>query len=65
MKPIKFYVTFKVDARFTAEVEADDLETARKIAEKQFSETDFGEAEDIDGDIVTIEDEAGGYLYEK
>ena len=39
-----YYVTFKIDARFVAGVEADSLEEARKKAEEAFSDADFGEA---------------------
>lgn len=61
----KYFVKFKVDARYVAEVETDALEEAKKEAEYAFSNADFGEAEDIDGEIVNIEDENGNFVYEK
>ena len=60
-----YYVTFKIDARFVAGVEADSLEEARKKAEEAFSDADFGEATDIDGEAIIAEDENGNYVWEK
>ena len=37
----------------------------KEQAEYKFSGVDFGEATDIDGEIVTVEDADGNYLYEK
>ena len=61
----KYFVRMKIDARYTTEVEADSIEEAKKKAEENFSNADFGEASDIDGDVVVIEDPDGNYLYEK
>lgn len=60
-----YYVTFKVDARYTAMVDADSLEEAKREAEYEFQEADLNEMECIDGEIVIVEDEKGDYLYEK
>lgn len=60
-----YFVKMKIDARYTTEVEADSLEEARKKAEENFSNADFGEASDIDGNVVVIEDSDGNYVYEK
>ena len=62
---MKYYVTFKVDARYIAEVEADNSKEAKKKAENSFSNADFGAAEDIDGVAVTVEDEDGNYIWEQ
>lgn len=43
----KFYVTYKVEGRYIAEVKADSLEEARKEAEFEYENADFGELEDI------------------
>lgn len=64
-KTQKYYVKFKVDARFVAEVEAESLEDAKKKATEAFQNADFGEAEDIDADMISVTDENGNYLYEK
>ena len=61
----KFYVTFKIDARYVAEVEASNVEEAKKKASEAFSDADFGAAEDIDGEVIVVEDENGNYVWEK
>ena len=60
----KYYVKFKVDARYVVEVDADTLEEAKEKGEYEFSGADFGEAEDIDGEIIIVENENGDFLYE-
>ena len=60
----KYWVTYKVEARYIAEVEADDIEEAKKKAESEYFDADFGVAEDIDGEPIIIEDEAGNYVWE-
>lgn len=62
---MKYYVKFKVDARFVAEVEADSIEEARVKASASFSDADFGAAEDIDGEAVDVEDADGNCVWEK
>lgn len=59
---MKYYVTYKVEARYIAEVEADNLEEARKKANEEFCDADFGVAEDIDGEEIIVEDESGNYV---
>lgn len=60
----KYWVTYKVEARYIAEVDADDIEEAKKKAESEYIDADFGEAEDIDGEPIIIEDEKGNYVWE-
>lgn len=60
-----YYVTFKIEARFVAGVEADSLEEARKKAEEAFSDADFGAATDIDGEPIIVEDEKGNFVWEE
>lgn len=62
---MKYYVTYKVEARYVAEVEADNLEEAMKKAESEYIDADFGVAEDIDGEKIIVEDENGNYVWEK
>lgn len=62
---MKYYVTHRISARYVVEVDAENIEEAKKEAEIKFSEADFGEAEDIDGTLIVIEDENGNYLYER
>lgn len=60
----KYWVTYKVEARYIAEVEADDIEEAKKKAESEYIDADFGVAEDIEGEPIIIEDEKGNYVWE-
>lgn len=62
---MKYYVTFKIDARYVAEVEADNLAEARRKAGEEFCDADFGVAEDIDAEDIMVEDENGNYLWER
>lgn len=61
----KYYIKFKVDARYVVEVEANTLEEAKEKGKSEFSDADFGEAEDIDGEIISVENENGDFLYEQ
>ena len=62
---MKYYVTYKVEARYVAEVEADNLEEAMEKAESEYIDADFGVAKDIEGEKIIIEDENGNYVWEK
>ena len=61
---MKYYVTYKIDSRYIAEVEADSVEEALKNAEKEYCDADFGVAEDIDGEPIIVEDENGNFVWE-
>jgi hypothetical protein len=61
----EYYVTYKIEARYVAAVEAESLEEARKKAEEMYENTDFGEMECIAGDQIMIEDEDGNYVWER
>lgn len=64
----KFWVTYKIDARYVAEVEvedANDLTAIRRKGIDAFMDADFGEASDIDAVAVVIEDENDNYVWEK
>ena len=60
-----YYVTYRIDARFVAEVEADTLDEAMEQAEWRYCDADFGEARDIDGCQIVIEDESGNFVWER
>lgn len=62
---MKYYVTYKVEARYIAEVEADSLKEAMEKAESEYIDADFGVAEDIDSEAIIVEDENGNYIWEK
>lgn len=60
-----YYVSYKIDARFVVGVHADNTEDAMKKANDVYLDADFGEASDITGDIIIVEDENGEYVWEK
>jgi hypothetical protein len=60
-----YKVVFRFSARYITEVKADDIEKAKVIAEEKYTEADFGEAEDIDGELRFIEDEQGRRILDK
>ena len=60
-----YYVTYKIDARYIAEVEADNLEEAKNKALDKYQDADFGEAVDIDGEAIIVENERGNFIWEK
>ena len=62
---MKYYVTYKIEARYVAKVEADSLEMAMKKAEIKYLDADFGMAQDIDGEAIIVENENGEYVWEK
>lgn len=62
---MKYYVTYKVEARYIAEVDAESLEEAMEKAESEYIDADFGAAEDIDGEKIIVEDENGNYVWER
>lgn len=52
---MKYWVTYKIEARYTAKVDADSIEEAIDKSRDEWYETDFGEAEDIDGEPIIVE----------
>lgn len=62
---MKYYVTYKIEARYIAEVEADNIEEARDKAGESFLDADFGVLKNICGQDIIIEDENGNYVWEK
>lgn len=60
-----FYVTFKLDARYIAEVRAKDAQEALQKAKSAYLDADFGAAEDINGEPIIVEDENGDFVWEK
>lgn len=63
-KNMKQYAVYEVTGRYVVEVESNSVEDTIKQSEVKFSEADFGEAQDIDGKIIAVEDEEGNYIYE-
>lgn len=62
---MKYYVTYRIDARYIAEVEADNLEEAMKKGQYEYYDADFGVARDIDAEAIMVEDEYGNFVFEK
>ena len=62
---MEYYVTYKVEARYIATVEADSTEEALELATSEFSDADFGAASDIDGEPIIAEDEKGKLVWKK
>lgn len=62
---MKYYVTYRIDARYIAEVEAYSLEEAKKKADEEWCDADFGAAQDIDREPIIVEDENGNFVWEK
>ena len=60
---MKYYVTYAINAFYVAEVEADNLEEARKKAVDKYCEADFGEITDADGDQLMVEDEDDNVIW--
>lgn len=60
----KYYVNFAVNGRFCAEVSGKDLKTIEKAGWNALYEADFGDAEDIDSKLISIEDEEGNIIKE-
>lgn len=55
----KFIVRFRVDCRQNVEVEAEDMEKAIEAAKEAFMDADLSDAEYVDADPVSVEDEDG------
>lgn len=62
---MKYTVTFKVDGRFKTEVSADSADEAAVKANDDYYGANFGEVEVVEGEIISIEDETGEFVYEK
>ena len=61
----KYYARFKIDARYEVGVDSEDIEAAKEDATYEFEGANFGEAIDIDGELISIEDVHGNFLWEK
>lgn len=59
-----YYITYKVDGRYEAQVEAETLDEAFEIAETEFTECDIGDLMDVEGKPIIVEDENGQYVWE-
>ena len=58
----RVYAWFRIEGRCTVEVDAKTPEDLEKKARIGFEESDFGDIEVIDGEVVHYETEEGRYL---
>ena len=59
----KYKVTMKVEGFFEVEVEAENVDQARRSAIDKYCDADFGQLKDPDAKIVTVEDEDNVWHY--
>lgn len=59
----KYKVTMKVGGCFEAEVEAENVDQARRTAIDKYYDADFGQLKDSDAKIVVVEDEDNIWHY--
>ena len=68
---VLYTVNYKVEAKYATEIEMlryrnpkEQIEEIKKLAAANFSDADFGEAFDIDGVEISVEDEHGNTIWE-
>ena len=59
----KYKVTMKVDGYFEVEVDAENVDQARRTAIDKYCDADFGQLKDPDAKIITVEDEDNIWHY--
>ena len=59
----KYKVTMNVDGYFEVEVEAENVDQARRTAIDKYYGADFGQLKDPDAKIVVVEDEDNIWHY--
>ena len=59
----KYKVTMNVDGYFEVEVEAENVDQARRSAIDKYCDADFGQLKDPDAKIVVVEDEDNIWHY--
>lgn len=59
----KYKVTMKVEGYFNVEVEAENVDQARRTAIDKYYVADFGQLKDPDAKIVVVEDEDNIWHY--
>lgn len=59
----KYKVTMKVEGYFEAEVDAENVDQARRTAIDKYYGADFGQLKDSDAKIVVVEDEDNIWHY--
>lgn len=59
----KYKVTMKVEGYFNVEVDAENVDQARRTAIDKYYGADFGQLKDPDAKIVVVEDEDNIWHY--
>ena len=59
------YVTIHLTGSYNVEVEATSIEDAKNKALEAFFDADFGQADEVDGEVFCIEDGNGKRLFEE
>ena len=59
----KYKVTMNVEGCFEVEVEAENVDQARRTAIDKYYDADFGQLKDSDAKIVVVEDEDNIWHY--
>ena len=59
----KYKVTMKVEGCFEVEVEAENVDQARRTAIDKYYDADFGQLKDPDAKIIMVEDEDNIWYY--
>lgn len=63
---MRYCVTYKVDARYTTVVEANNLEEARSKADANYFGADFGAIDEVvSSEAIIVEDVNGNYVWGK
>lgn len=60
---MKYYISYRVKASYIAEITADSIEEAKSLIEDGFYKADFGDAEDVEGTPISVEDENGNEVW--
>lgn len=60
-----YWVTYKIDARYTIPVEAESVDEALMVANDEYFDANFGEAHDIEGYAINMSDEQDNIVWEK
>ncbi len=62
---MRYWVTFKIEGRYVAVVDADSVEEAINEAHDEYIDADFGPLQDIDAEPIIAQDENDYFVWEK
>lgn len=62
---MRYWVSFKIEGRYVAAVEANNVNEAIEKAKDEYIDANFGELQDIDGEPIIIQDENDNFVWEK